>query len=163
LRAGVPRLGATAMIRKSWWDKVNGMREQFNLVADVDLWMRLSRVSQVGYVPEPVIHVRALRPGYYPDIYTGKGWHWRRLVFVYKIHASNLLDYLALDTLGEKLQWFRFRLRLSCRTGKWLIYALLKRRPEMITSSYESVTEYDLWPLRAFRLVLQLIIRPTKI
>jgi glycosyltransferase involved in cell wall biosynthesis len=160
-RWGCPVRG-TAMIRKSWWDKVNGMREQFNLVADVDLWMRLSRVSQVGYVPEPLIHVRALRPGYYPDIYTLKRWHWRRLVLVYKIYALNMLDYLALNTFGGKLQWLCFRLRLSWQTAKWLIYALLKRRPEIIASSYESVTEYDLWPLRAFRLLLQLLVRPIK-
>jgi glycosyltransferase involved in cell wall biosynthesis len=157
-RWGCPVRG-TAMIRRSWWERVGGMREQFNLVADVDLWMRLSIVSQVGYVPEPLIYVRALRPDYYPDIYTGKRWHWSRLILVYEINASNRLNYLALSTFKGRMQWWGFKLKLSCETTKWLIYAIVKRRPEIIASSYESVTKYDLWPLRVLRSTLQLIVR----
>jgi GT2 family glycosyltransferase len=157
-RWGCPVRG-TAMIRKSWWDRVGGMRERFSLLADVDLWMRLSSVSHVGYVPEPLIQVRALRPDNYPDIYTGKRWHWQRLLLGFEIHASNRLNYLAMNTLKGKLQWWGFRLKLSCETAKWLIYAVVKKRYEMIASSGESVTEYDLWPLRAFRRTLLLIVR----
>jgi hypothetical protein len=85
------------------WDRVGGMREEFNLIADVDLWMRLSVVSQVGYVPEPVIYVRELRPDYYPDTYTLKRFHWSRLVLLYEIHASNRLNYLGIKTLKGRL------------------------------------------------------------
>src|SRR5438445_9426258 len=74
---GCPVRG-TAMIRRSAWDAIGGMREQFNLLADVDMWMRLSRIGAVGYVPEPVIEPRHQRPDYYPDIYIGKHWHWKR-------------------------------------------------------------------------------------
>jgi glycosyltransferase involved in cell wall biosynthesis len=157
-RWGCPVRG-TAMIRKSWWDKVGGMREQFGLVADVDLWMRLSSVSQVGYVPEPLIRVRALRPEYYPDIYTGKKWHWRRMILVLNIHAENRLQYLPMKTLKGKLHWLGFRAKLNLEVTKWLIYAVVKRKPEIIASSHESVTKYDLWPLRVFRYILQLTIR----
>ena len=135
------------------------MREQFGLVADVDLWMRLSGISQVGYVPELLIQIRALRPDYYPDIYTGKKWHWKRLILVYEIHASNRRTHFALNTLKGKLQWWGFRLKLSCETTKWLCYAVVKKRRDMIVSSSESVTKYDVWPLRAFRRVLQLTFR----
>ena len=160
-RWGCPVRG-TALIRRSMWDRLSGMREQFGLVADVDLWMRLSRISQVGYVAEPLIRVRAMRPEYYPDIYTGKGWHWRRHVLVCEIYADNRLKTLALNTLSGRLRWWRFRLRLSTETAKWLAYGLVKKRYEIIRSSGESVTQYDLWPLRAFRRLLHLIFRRTE-
>src|SRR6185312_3833181 len=37
---GCPIRG-TAMVRKRCWDAVSGMREEFGMLADVDLWMRL--------------------------------------------------------------------------------------------------------------------------
>jgi GT2 family glycosyltransferase len=144
----------TAMIRREAWKRVNGMREQFNLLADVDLWMRLSSISQVGYVPESIITVRQQRPSYYPDIYTGSAWSWRRQRFLYDIHATNRLNYLNLNTLGGRLRWWGFRLKLNLETTKWLVYAVVRKKPEMITSSHESVTRYDLWPLRVFRRIL---------
>lgn len=153
-RWGCPVRG-TAMIRKDWWVKLGGMREQFNLLADVDMWMRLSSISAVGYINEPIIKPRHYRPDYYPDIYTGKGWHWSRLVFLYEIHALNRLDYLKLNTLLGRMQWWGFRLKLSFETTKWLVYAVVRKKPEMIASSHESVTQYDLWPLRALRRILQ--------
>jgi glycosyltransferase involved in cell wall biosynthesis len=144
----------TAMIRRHLWDRVGGMREEFKLVADVDLWMRLSSVSNVGYVPERLIYVRVCRPDYYPDIYTGKSWHWNRLILVYEIHASNRLRCLPMKTIGGRLQWLLFRVRVTVETTKWLIYAIVKKRPEMITACGESETQYDLWPLRVLRRIL---------
>jgi glycosyltransferase involved in cell wall biosynthesis len=159
-RWGCPVRG-TAMIRRSWWDKVGGMRKQFNMLADVDLWMRLASQSQVGYVPEPLIRRRALRPDYYPEIYIGKRrWHWKRWVLLYEIHASNMLSYFDLGTIRGRLQWWSFRTRLSCETAKWLIYAVLRRQREMIATCQESATNYDLWPLRALRRAVQLTVRP---
>jgi glycosyltransferase involved in cell wall biosynthesis len=158
-RWGCPVRG-TAMIRKSLWDRVGGMREEFNLIADVDLWMRLSIVSQVGYVQEPVIYVRELRPEYYPDTYTMKQFHWCRLVLLYSIHASNRLKYHGVSTLKARLQWLGFRIKVSYETMKWLTYAVIKkkRRHEILAYSEESVTQYDLWPLRFFRRMLQLFV-----
>jgi glycosyltransferase involved in cell wall biosynthesis len=160
-RWGCPVRG-TAMIRKTAWDKAGGMCERFNLIADVDLWMRLSAVSNVGYVAEALIETRALRPDYYPDIYTGKEFHWRRILLGYEIHASNRLHYLALNTLRGRLKWWRFRVRLNIETIKWLLYAIVKRRYEIISSSGESQTEYDLWPLRVFRRILHVAVRSPK-
>jgi GT2 family glycosyltransferase len=159
-RWGCPVRG-TALIRKSTWERVGGMREQFGLVADVDLWMRLSQVSQVGYVAEPLIRVRAMRPEYYPDIYTGKTWHWRRHALVYEIYADNRLRTLALNTPAGRMRWWAFRFKLSSETAKWLVYGLVRKRYEIIRSSAGSVTKYDLWPLRMFRSMLQLVFRPT--
>jgi GT2 family glycosyltransferase len=143
------------MIRREAWDKVGGMREQFGLLADIDMWMRLAMRGPVGYVPEPLITMRHQRPSYYPDIYSVGTWSWRRQRFLYEIHASNRLGYLKLNTLPGRLQWWGFRLKLSFETTKWLVYAVVRKRPEMIASCHESVTQYDLWPLRVLRGVLQ--------
>lgn len=145
----------TAMIRREAWKQVGGTRERFGLLADIDMWMRLAMRGPVGYVSEPVILVRHQRPDYYPDIYTGKSWSWRRQSFLYEIHALNRLDYLNLNTLSGRLQWWGFRLKLSFESTKWLIYAVVRKKPEMINSARESVTPYDLWPLCVLRYALQ--------
>ena len=154
-----PRWGCvvrgTAMIRREAWEQVGGMREQFGLLADIDMWMRLAMRWSVGYVPEPVIVVRHQRPSYYPDIYSGNSWSWQRQRFIYEIHALNRLAYLSLNTLSGRLQWWGFRLKLNLETIKWLIYAVVRKRAEMITSSQDSVTPYDLLPLRVLRYMLQ--------
>ena len=144
----------TAMIRRAAWEHVCGMREQFGLLADVDLWMRFAMHSPAGYIPEPVITVRNRRPSYYPDIYKGNSFSWVRQRYLYEIHASNRLDYLNLNTLGGRLQWWGFRLKLNFETTKWLGYAVVREKPKMIASSHESVTSYDLWPLRMLRRML---------
>lgn len=152
----------TAMIRRDAWTQVGGMREQFGMLADVDLWMRLAMKWPVGYVSEPVITVRQQRPSYYPDIYKGVSWSWRRQRFLYEIHSSNRLDYLNLNSLGGRLRWWRFRFKLSFETTKWLVYALVRKKPDIITSSPESVTRYDLWPLRVVRHMLQWTFSPRR-
>ena len=76
-RWGCPVRG-TAMIRRSHFEAVGGMREQFGLLADVDLWMRLSARAPVGYVPETLVAIRQARPAYYPEAYQSAVWSWRR-------------------------------------------------------------------------------------
>ena len=151
---GCPVRG-TAMIRRRWWDRLGGMREQFGLLADVDLWMRLAAATAVGYVPEPVITVRFERPDYYPEIYRGNGRFWERQRFLYKIHAANRLAYFDLGTFAGRFKWWGFRLRLSLETAKWLAYAVVRRKFDMIATSGESATNYDLWWLRIFRQMLR--------
>lgn len=153
-RWGCPVRG-TAMIRRAAWASVGGMREEFALLADVDLWMRLSMSWGVGYVPEPLIAVRAERPIYYPDIYKGEVWDWTRQRILYEIHASNRLNYLNSRTLLGKLQWFFFRARLSAETLKWLGYAVLKGKPAIIRSAADAQTKHDMFFLVAVRNVLQ--------
>lgn len=145
----------TAMIRRSAWVKVGGMREQFGLLADIDLWMRLAVRWPVGYVPEPVITVRHQRPEDYPDDYKEGNWSWRRQRFLYEIHAANRLAYWNLDTVVGRLKWWGFRVKLSGETAKWLVYAIVRKKPAMITGSQDAVTAYDLWPVRLLRSTLQ--------
>jgi glycosyltransferase involved in cell wall biosynthesis len=157
-RWGCPVRG-TALIRKSLWDSLGGMREEFNLIADVDLWMRLAMISQVGYVQDPVIFVRELRPEYYPDSYTLKRFHWSRHTLLYAIHAANRLQHYGKKTIKGRLEWLKFRIRVSFHTAKWLSYAVMrkKRRREILAHANESITSYDLLPLRIYRGSLQLL------
>lgn len=151
----LPRWGCavrgTAMIRRKAWEDVGGMREQFGLLADIDLWMRLSMRWDVGYVAEPIIMVRHQRPSYYPDDYKGNAWSWRRQRFLYEIHARNRLQYFRYVGPIGKLKWWGFRLKLSSETAKWLIYSVIRRKPEIIKNCDESETAYDLLPLRMLR------------
>lgn len=152
----------TAMIRRRAWERVGGMRVQFGLLADVDLWMRLAVIGAVGYVPEPVITVRHQRPNYYPDIYKATTWSWKRQKFLYEIHATNRLDYLMPNTPLGRLRWWGFRLKLSVETAKWLAYAVVRKKRDMIISSNEAITRYDVWPLGTLRRVLQWVFVPNR-
>lgn len=149
-RWGCPIRG-TAMIRRSAWDAVSGMRVQFGLLADIDLWMRLCMRWSVAYVDEPIIAVRHERPDDYPADYQEKEWSWRRYRLLCEIHAENRLAYLPMDTVGGRLKWWGFRLRLSVETAKWLVYAVVRHKPNMVVSSGESSTPFDLWPVRLLR------------
>jgi GT2 family glycosyltransferase len=143
------------MIRREAWEQLGGMRERFGMLADIDMWMRLAMRGPVGYVAEPVITMRHQRPSYYPEIYNAGAWSWRRQRLLYEVHAANRVDYLKLNTLLGRWRWWGFRLKLSLETSKWLVYAVVRKKPEMIASSHESATAYDLWPLRVFRGLLR--------
>lgn len=152
-RWGCPVRG-TAMIRRDAWIRVGGMREKFNLLADVDLWMRLSVLGRVGYVSEPLVVVRRMRPENYPEEYTTSGWSWRRQRILYEIHGENWRDFLV-DRPLRRVRWLYFRYRVSLESIKWLLYGVLRRKAGMISESQEGATGYDLLPLRAFRFMLR--------
>lgn len=144
----------TALIRREAWTTVGGMRPEFGLLADIDLWMRLAMRGPVGYVDQTVLLVRQDRPADYPDEYAS-GWSWPRRRYLYDIHAANRRAYYALNTLQGRWRWWQFRLRLSLETAKWLTYAVVRKKPRMIIDSHGSVTDYDLWPLCLYRWLLQ--------
>lgn len=157
----LPRWGCivrgTAMIRRSAFQQVGGLREQFGLLGDVDLWMQLARYWDVGYVDEAIIHIRQERPDDYPEDYKENNWSWRRRALLYEIHATNRLELYDLCNIVDRWQWWKFRLRLSVETAKWLIYGVVRRKPEIITTSALSNTAYDLFPLRVLRRGLQVL------
>ena len=118
------------------------------------------RAHLVADVPEPVITVRHQRPSYYPEIYRGDSWSWPRQRFLYEIHASNRLNYLNLNTLGGRLQWWGFRLKLSFETTKWLVYAVVRRKWRIIQTCADSATPHDQFWLRGVRYLLFIATRP---
>jgi len=144
----------TAMIRRDAWMEVGGMREQFNLLADIDMWMRLAMCWNAGYVAEPVMAIRNQRPAYYPEIYQEIDFSWSRQRYLYEIHAANRLAYLDLKTISGLFQWRIFRIRLSRESMKWLAYAVVRKKRAMIASSGDGATPYDLWPLRLARALM---------
>ncbi|MEK8049887.1 glycosyltransferase family A protein [Ideonella sp. DXS22W] len=159
----LPRWGClirgTAMIRRDIWNQVGGMRLQYGLLSDVDLWMRLAARWQVGYVDERIMELRQERPEDYPDAYKATRWSWPRKRFLYEIHAQNRLDYWNLGSPVGRLKWWGFRVKLSLETAKWLSYAVVRKRPEMISESDKSATPYDLWPVRLYRSLLRALYR----
>jgi GT2 family glycosyltransferase len=160
-RWGCPVRG-TAMIRRSHFDAIGGLREEFGLLADVDLWMRLAARAPVGYVPEPLISVRQERPAYYPEAYQGGAWSWRRQRYLYDIHATNRRDHYDPRTLRGRRELFEFRTRLSLETAKWLSYALIRRRWPMIDGAADSVTPHDQAWLHHYRELLRRLTRAAR-
>lgn len=152
-RWGCPVRG-TAMVRRSAWTSVGGMCDRFGLLADIDLWMRLARDWSVGYVAEPLISVRQDRPESYPAEYKTARWSWKRQHILYEIHIDSRRGIGTSGGVVGRLKWLTFRLRLSLETAKWLSYAVIRGRPDMLIECGESVTECDLWPLRFYRTIL---------
>jgi GT2 family glycosyltransferase len=153
----------TAMVRRIWWNRLGGIREQFGLLGDVDLWMRLSAVTAVGYVAEPIIIVRQARPDYYPEIYHRMSSWWRRMRYLYEIHATNRLAYYDRRSVAGAVRWWVFRSRLSVETAKWLVYAIARRKWTMIETCADSVTVHDQLWLRILRRLLRIAVQRLQI
>lgn len=125
----------TALIRRSAWEAVGGMRERFGLLADVDLWMRLCARGPVGYVREPLITVRQERPADYPAEYVG--WSWRRMRLLHEIHAANVHARTGGHGLEAHLAAAELRARVGGSVAWWLAYAVARRRWDMLATSAE--------------------------
>jgi glycosyltransferase involved in cell wall biosynthesis len=135
-RWGCPVRG-TAMIRRDCWDAVGGMDDRFNLLADVDLWMKLAAQYDVGYISEPLLSIRQDRPDDYPDTYLGSGGgFWLRRQFLYRIHSANRRATYSGRSLVDLYSWLFFRARLSSETLKWLCYAAVRRRHDLLATSH---------------------------
>jgi GT2 family glycosyltransferase len=143
----------TALIRRSCWDAVGGMREQFGMLADVDLWMRLSARWAVGYVDKPLIVVRHERPEEYPSAY--KRWSWYRLRLGHEIYGTNHREFYGRDTLHARALLLWYRVRVSFDVSYWLAYAIYKRQWEMLANSRDVASEYELFPERVLRQMLE--------
>lgn len=153
-RWGCPVRG-TAMIRRSSWNQIGGMRTMFGLLADVDMWMRLAALGPIGYVDEPLIALRQDRPDVYPKEYKSDSWSWIRRRCLYEIHASNRLAFYNMHSILGRFNWFKFRIKLSYDVAKWLTYAVLRKKFYMVCDSSDSATVYDLPFLKLYRFLLQ--------
>lgn len=145
---GCPVRG-TALIRRACFEAIGGMRERFSLLADIDLWMRLAARWDVGYVAESLMRVTHRPPPDYPEEYTE--FSWQRLKILFDIHADNLKA-LALDgAIRRQLAWWVFRNRVSLEAGKWLVYAVVRRKQAMLSRTKEGDNDYEWWPVRMMR------------
>jgi glycosyltransferase involved in cell wall biosynthesis len=130
-----------AMIRRSSWDHVGGMRAQFGMLADVDLWMRLAAEFDVGYVAEPLITVRHARPEDYPADYVQ--WTWSRLRLGHELYGANHESYFGTSTLRGRLLQKKYRLRVNLDIARWLAYAVVKRRQDLLRTSGGVASSYE--------------------
>lgn len=137
---GCPIRG-TALIRKSCWDAVAGMRERFGMLADVDLWMRLAGRWDIGYVRDPLITVLHEPPADYPTDYVG--WSWPRTRLLYDIHGTNRHEYFASRPVKHLMETLKFRWRVSAHELYWLAYAVAKPRADMLATSELVENSYE--------------------
>jgi glycosyltransferase involved in cell wall biosynthesis len=146
----------STMIRKSCWLSVGGMREKYQHLADIDLWIRLSKYFKVGYVSKPVITIRRSRPVYYPTEYKGDIWKNNKLI--YTIHADNIINYENVSKFKKKIIWYSFLINLNLDNLKWLVYAVLKKKKNMIRFSEDAATVYDFYFIKKLRALLKAVI-----
>jgi len=144
----------TAMVRRSAWDAVGGIREQFGMLADVDLWMRIAGSWAVGYVDEPLIYVRKYERDDYPKSYSARALTWQRANLMYAIHEANWHAFYGDEDLRGRLHQLLLRARVSAHAGKWLGYALVRQRREMLESAAEGRNKIEFAPLGAIRMLL---------
>ena len=149
---GCPVRG-TAMVRRSAWDAVGGMREQFGMLADVDLWMRLAAQYDLGYVREPLISVRNDRPEYYPDAYWR--WSWPRYKLTYILYGANHESFYGRSTLKGRAHLAVYRARVNVDIVRWLGYGIVKRRGDILASSDQVGNMYEYLPVVALRKLLK--------
>jgi glycosyltransferase involved in cell wall biosynthesis len=142
----------TTMFRRSCWEAVGGIREEFEYLADVDLWMRMAARWDVGYVDEPLITVQEQneRPDYYPEDYKPSSF-WPRRKLIYSIHASNLTEYYASARWRRWSKWLKFRMCVSLETCKWLTYALIRKQSNMLLDSVKAECPWEFFPVRWYR------------
>ena len=143
------RIGA--FLRKSSIDKAGGMDEKFGILADVDLWMRLSANYKIGYVSEPMIEVFSVWKEDYPEDYISFSWH--RLFLLFDIHAENIKRVCGWNIY----RWFLFRLRVNFNLFKWISYAVIKRKKEIIINSGMIKNDYEFLILKIYRSLIKRI------
>jgi glycosyltransferase involved in cell wall biosynthesis len=141
----------TTMIRRTCWDAVGGMRVEFGMLADVDLWMRLAARWDVGYVDEPLITLQNSqdRPDDYPSEY--RKFSWTRQKLIYSVHGSNLAQHYSKSGLRYWWKWFQFRARVSKETCKWLTYAIVRKQEQMLRESIGGECPWEWPPVRWYR------------
>jgi glycosyltransferase involved in cell wall biosynthesis len=141
----------TAMIRRSAWQDVGGMRDEFGMLADIDLWFRLAARWDIGCVAEPLIIVRHDRPADYDRAYDQ--WSWKRLRLLFEIHGTARREYFGGRKFRLRTETLKLRFRVSTHQLYWLSYAVAKRRWSMLSSSHEVENDYEFafarWTRRA--------------
>jgi glycosyltransferase involved in cell wall biosynthesis len=146
----------TALIRKKYFEEIGGMNEKFGIIADVDLWMRLSSRWNVGYVNKPLIKVIHQRPSSYPIEYTD--FSWKTLFILFDIHSKNLNRNNFPIFIIYILKRFKFKNRVSLEIMKWYFYAILKKKYFIVSNFISDQNEYELFYSRIFRIIINLYI-----
>lgn len=147
---------ASALVRKSYLDKINGMNEIFGMLADIDLWMRLSAVSNVGYVKEKLIKVINVRKPDYPKDYTE--FSWKRIFILFEIHSENINRVNFPNRFNYLIRRYVFRNKVSIEIIKWYLYAFYKKNIK-IWEEFPQKNKYELFYSIFSRWLIKFLIR----
>lgn len=153
---GCPVRG-TALIRKNFFNEIGGMNDKFGMLADVDLWMRLSVKWDVGYVNEPLISVGVARPAGYPKDYIGFSWY--TIFLLFDIHSNNINRNNYPNVFQYFLKRFAFRNKVSLEIIKWHAYALIRKKYLIINSYSYNSNNYEIFYSRFVRKIIFLFVR----
>jgi len=151
---GCPVRG-TALIRKKYFDELGGMNEKFYMLADVDLWMRLSAKWDIGYVSDPLIQVREERPANYPKDYTE--FSWTRLFILFDIHSANMNKNNYPQYFQYLFKRFVLRNKISSEIIKWQLYALFKNKKNILNSYPKEGIKLELFYAKFIRSIIKFI------
>lgn len=152
---GCPIRG-TALINKKYFDMAGGFNEKFGMLADVDLWMRLSSKWDVGYVNKVLIKVLQERPVNYPNDYTD--FSWNRFILLFDIHSSNINVKNYPGSINYFVKRIAFIIKVNFEIVKWHIYALVKINSSIIKSYPEKGYRSEFFITKIIRYIIVFII-----
>ena len=145
------------IFRKSIWIKLNGLNENFSLLADVDLTMRIASISDVGYIDEQLIDLKRIKPKEYPEEYTE--FSWERIFIGFDIHSSNINRNNYPNYFQYLCKKFVFRNKVSFEIIKWHGYALVRKKPFIIKSYSLKNNNYEFFYSRIIRKIIMLFVK----
>jgi len=140
----------TYITRKKIWDELNGFNIKYNLLADVDLTMRIASKFDIGYINEPLIDLKRSKPIDYPKDYTG--FSWNRIFLLFDIHSNSINRENYTQYFHYVYKRFLFRNKVSFEIIKWHLYALIKRKKEII-KLFPDQSPYELFYSKIIRLI----------
>jgi hypothetical protein len=128
------------------------MNEKFEMLADVDLWMRLCAKWDVGYVNQPLIEARQERPENYPGDYTEFSWY--RIFLLFDIHSSNINRINFPNYFQYIYKRFIFRNKASFEIIKWHGYGLIRKKLFIIKIYSFNNNKYEFFYSRFIRFII---------
>ncbi|OGU35885.1 MAG: hypothetical protein A2315_15910 [Ignavibacteria bacterium RIFOXYB2_FULL_35_12] len=140
--------------RKAIWKELNGFNPLYGILPDVGLTMRIALSWNIGYINEPLMDLKRVKPEQYPKEYTE--FSWKRWIILFDIHAVNIKR-----VYGEKnlYHWFKFRVKVSYEIIKWLMYGVIRKKEKIIKDANEGVNDYEFFFVKIFRSFLLNIYR----
>jgi hypothetical protein len=125
-----PLPAQTAIVRRACYELVGGFRPECGLPCDRDLWIRILRDWDLGYIAEPLARLRDAEPVGSFDARGAEGvWQ------LVRDHLKIDSDHLGTEFEGRPFQlwweWKRARVRAWRQCWQRAIWALSKPHPEV--------------------------------
>lgn len=143
------------IFRRSVWTRLNGLNENFTLLADVDFTMRIASISDIGYIDEQLIDLKRTKPKEYPEEYTT--FSWERIFILFYIHSANINKNNYPNYLQYLFKRFVFRNKLSLEIIKWHLYAIYKNKKDILKSFPSDGIKWELFYSKFIRLNIRSI------